>query len=98
MPEELLKLFREEEARMNEFLGTCTVGMLPVRVFLLEEAVKAMKASKEFNHQVYHMLGLIMGCEVHSDTVKAGEDLEEVRRRLQVRAMMAEMERERRND
>lgn len=88
--EKLLQLIQEENERLSSTLGHTTVGMMPIRVFLLEKYLETMKASKNFNHDVYHMLSIAFGSRSYEATCGADEDPEEVKRMLHVRAMMDE--------
>lgn len=92
---ELMRIMQEENEKLASILGEGTVGMMPIRAFLLEKYVEALKSSKDFNNRVYHMISMMFGAKVYSGRCKDGKDPEEVKRMLQVRAMMDEMERER---
>ncbi|MBP3469726.1 MAG: hypothetical protein J6K26_09455 [Lachnospiraceae bacterium] len=97
MGEFILQIIQEENERLASILGEGTVGMMPVTVFLLEKYVEALKSSEDFNHNIYRMLSAVIDTKVYSGSCKDGKDPEEVKRMLQVRAMMDEMERERRD-
>lgn len=97
MGELILDIIQEESERLMPILGEYTVGMMPVTAFLLEKYVEALKSSEDFNHNIYRMLSVVIDTKVYSGTCKDGEDPEEVKRMLNVRAMMDEMKRERRD-
>lgn len=94
MGELILDIIQEESERLMPIMGERTVGMMPVTAFLLEKYVEALKSSEDFNHNIYRMLSVVIDTKVYSGTCKDGEDPEEVKRMLNVRAMMDEMKRE----
>lgn len=91
--EKLLQLIQEENERISSTLGHTTVCMMPIRVFLLEKYLEAMKASKHFNHDVYHILSIVFRSRSYEATCRADGDPEEMKRMLHVRAMMDELTR-----
>lgn len=91
--EKLLQLIQEENERLSSALGHTTIGMMPIRVFLLEKYLEAIKASKHFNHDVYHILSIAFKSKSYEATCGIEEDPEEIERVLKVRAMMDELTR-----
>lgn len=89
----LLDQIKEEDAKLQPVLGECSIGKLPIRVFVLEQYLRAMKADPEFSTGAYNAIKTLVGQKMFSTTVKKGEDVEQAKRRMEVAVMLAERSR-----
>ena len=89
----LIDQIKEEDAKLHPVIGECNIGKLPIRVFLLETYLEAMKADSALDTGVYNAIKMLVRQNVFSTTVKNGEDIEQARRKLKTAAMLDEMTR-----
>lgn len=89
----ILQLMNEENERLNAVLGECPLFMAPLRAIILESYIEAIKTTPEFPEEVYQELKKILRLRMIRDTAGPGEDPEEVKRRMEVRKMLAELTR-----
>lgn len=82
---------KEEKENLNQILGQCNVGRLPIRVFLLEHYIAAMKAEPDFNTDIYNVMKRLIDIRGFAATVAGGEDVEQAKRGLEVAVMLNEM-------
>ena len=89
----ILQLMNEENERLNAVLGECPLFMAPLRAIILESYLKAIKTTPGFPEEVYQELKKILRLRMIRDTAEPGEDPDEVKRRMEVRKMLAELTR-----
>lgn len=89
----ILQLMNEENERLNAVLGECPLFMAPLRAIILESYLEAIKTTPGFPEEVYQELKKILRLRMIRDTAEPGEDPEEVKRRMEVRKMLAELTR-----
>ena len=89
--DKILQLMKEENDRLNAVLGECQMFMAPLRAIILENYLDAIKTTPGFPQEVYQELKKILRLRMIRDTAGPGEDPEEVKRRMEVRKMLAEL-------
>lgn len=91
IPEELRRIVQEENEKLAPVLAEVTVGMMPIRVFLLERYVDAMKSSKDFDNEIYHIISMAINSKMYCAECSKNGNPEKVKRMLKTRAMIDEI-------
>ena len=89
----LIDRVKEEHEELKPIMDECSVGRMPIRVFLLEGYLAAMKAAPEFNKDIYNAVKGMVGFRVFGAKAKKEDDVEEIKRQLEVITMLDEMRR-----
>lgn len=87
---EILEIIHEEKKKLDPVLESCPGDKSEIRAFILERYLEGYKAAPGFNSVLFEALNAFFGSKTLTAVCRPGEDPEEVRRRMQVAAMIKE--------